>query len=463
MERIEIDGQLGLLVGLLDDLFGGRARIHLLHGATHALMPVGGGEIPITAPGPLHRVLETDEIVVEHVGAAAPPDWSTSYRAWIPRGECRLVACRIEGGGDVVGVLSVLRSENTPVPLHEDQMMAAALALRFGRTAAVAMARAAEAVAPVGVAEIDIRDPQEDAVESSDFVSDPSAHEASAELIERVQPAVSMAARIVDATGLDPELVAVDLAEDVSIGAAAAQTMLELVEVMFAVALRDNCPASGLRVEVAPSAENTVLSIHPLRLSEGWPRRPHVPDEVVDLASSLDAVAQVVADPELGWVVELRAAAGPLVEPPDVDPAVEAGRVEELAHEDDEDDHVIDLMATSLADTSHMVMLALSADRRVVFCNDELAGRLGLSVADLLGRQLGAARGPSASWNDFEKLFGRVDEAGLAQKTLAWPHPEQGDQRIRWTVSRSENPEVGAVYLCFGVDVGAHEEHLSVT
>jgi PAS domain-containing protein len=478
---------LGLILGLLDDLFGGRARIHLYDRTTRVLRPTGVDEPPITAPGPLHLALGTTAVVVEHVGTSLPPAWSASYRAWMTRGECHLVASRIEGGGEVVGVLSVLRNENTSVPVAEDRALVGALAARIGRSAAVTLARATDAGVEPASTEPGIDPPEPDldidlrteaaggdvgrGAEAQAAAPSPEPHE---HLPESAATALHL-----DEDRLELALTTTDAVID-------AESEKTLVAVLEALAspLSDMSPKSGIRIEFARSGPDWVASIRPKLLAEGWPVRPSISDSVAATAGDRGADIDVVANPELGWLIEIRtpadrAAAPSRVSPDgrvmDTDPAenpedaartrlrstslapdAEPGPTKFVpdAGASDED---VDLMAASLGDTARMLMIAISGDGRVVFCNDELAARLGLSVADLLGRPFRSAKGSDGAWDEFGRLFARVVDAGLAQQTLSWPHPEESGQRIRWTVSRSSSrsgdQEARPIYLCFGVDV----------
>ena len=494
MEGIQVEGSLGLILGLLDDLFGGRARIHLLEGATRVLRPAGVDEPSITAPGPLHRALDTTGVVVEHVGATVPVSWSQSYRAWMPRGECHLVAARIEGGGEVVGVLSVVRNENTSVPVAEDRALVGALAARLGRSAAVTLVRATQprfADRPERFADesgerdlhIDLRDAMSDVGDheaggSADQSSAPDATDATSASAEEGEHLPESAAT---ALHLDEDRLELALTTtDATIDAESERTLVAVLEAL-ASPLADMSPQSGIRIEFARSGPDWVASIQPKLLTEGWPARPVISDEVAAAATRHGAEIDVVANPELGWLIEIRTPAdrvssrSPVAPSGDVitDAAEAASTTPQAAtapgpsasatwtplHDppppSQSDD--LELMAASLGDTAHMLMIAVSGDGRVVFCNDELAARLGVAVADLLGRPFRSAKGSDVAWDEFGSLFARVINEGLAQETLSWPHAEDSGHRIRWTVSRSvsraDNEDARPIYLCFGVDV----------
>ncbi len=487
-----MDGSLGLILGLLDDLFGGRARIHLYDRTTRVLRPAGVDEPAITAPGPLHRALGTTGVVVEHVGTSLPPFWSASYRAWMPRGECHLVASRIEGGGEVVGVLSVLRNENTSVPVAEDRALVGALAARIGRSAAVTLARANGAGLEPSAPEPGVDPPQpepepepdldidlrtEPVGETADGGAETHADAPPTEPHEHL-PESAAAALHLDEDRLELALTTTDAVID-------AESEKTLVAVLEALAspLADISPKSGIRIEFARSGSDWVASIRPKLLTEGWPTRPTISDPVAAIATDRGAEVDVVANPELGWLIEIRtpadrASAVSRVSPEGrvivADPAVGSrsgagARLRSTSLAPDAEpaptkfvpdagasDEDVDLMAASLGDTARMLMIAISGDGRVVFCNDELAARLGLTVADLLGRPFRSAKGSDGAWDEFGRLFARVMDEGLAQQTLSWPHPEDSGQRIRWTVSRSSSrsgdQDARPIYLCFGVD-----------
>lgn len=459
---------LGSVVAVLDDLFGGRARVHLLDPATSRLIPLGTEDAPVEAPGPLHRALSLEDALVIHVGSDVPSEWSSGYHAWIPRGGCHVVAARIEGGGDVVGTLSVLRSERSRVPVVEDKALISALAARLGRSAAVQLARAAEHLAagheapegtfpPASPAGGDVRgEPMSDgrhdegrAAEEPPSPSPPaSTLEPVAEASQPAEAAVSEAPAgfdaveltirsVVTAIDLDAELLEVTVTNRGDRLTVQDRSILGSLLDRLAPTLKDLLPEEGLAVQISRRDGAWVASVRPRRLEDGWPARPEVPDEVAEHASGLGARVEVIADPEVGWLIELELPADQEVLER---PAQEAAAAS------------IDLMAASLGDTSHMVMLALDADGRVAFCNDEMAVRLGLTVADLIGRPLSSARGSGAAWDDFRALVDRVDDEGLVQASLAWPHPEESERRIRWTVSRTSGPSTGPLYLCFGVD-----------
>ena len=342
----------------------------------------------------------------------------------------------------MVGVISVIRSPRSTVPAIEDADLLAALAMRFGRTVAVPLVLASAA----GVAR---REP------ASPEPASPEPPPAQAEVARVVERAIEGDVEVIVTHEPEPESEPeAEAAPEPEAGESEGGGFDDVALLRRSIESRaapracrprrlarrprtdpgsrgpgghrarpwrgwcrsigSAQPPGGLAVSVGNSGDEWRIEVRPRELIDGWPEVPELDSMVRSEIRAIGGEVALQATAEHGWVIELAIPGSPShngdAGAEDTAPAAAADEPgEDLEVPESSAGPAIDLMAASLGDTRNMIVLALDLSGRVLFCNDELAQRLGGGIADLLGRPLHAASGAPS-------FVGRVRRAaGLAR------------------------------------------------
>ena len=441
---------------MLDELFEGRARLHAIAG--DLLIPVGAARGVLQAPGPLHDVLDREDALLVEVDAGAFRRWDPSYFAGDLPLEGELLVVRIEGGGAVVGTLTVTRPPASRVAPAEERQLVEGLALRLGRTVAVPLALHAAAASVVGVPEAPDTPTPSRAAKTSKRAGKRAAQ--ADQIIDLDQPdeideTDLLARSIAHALRLSRDEVRLQVDPSAHAPGLQARAVIGAALGRLAGELTASLPPGGVVASVDQSDGRWVIELWPNDLEAGWQALP-------DLAAraqlrAVGAEAELRSNEDVGWVVAVITAVTEAAEtaPPaelDLEPIDATAPAEDETASAGPTASGADLMGASLGDTTKLMVMVLDDEHRIVFCNQELASRLGVQIADLLGCRPDDVRASLGTWSVLDQQLARLRNLGVTQIESPWPHDIDSGFTVRWTVSASTNPGAGPVLVCLGLD-----------